>query len=47
MIGKRRNCDDETALAEAKPAALISILATIFQQLVDGERPAIDSDRPA
>lgn len=35
-----------SALAEAKPAALISILAPIFQQLVDGERPAIDSDQP-
>jgi len=36
-----------SALAEAKPAALIRILAPIFQQLVDGERPAIDSDQPA
>ena len=35
-----------SALAEAKPAALIRILAPIFQQLVDGERPAIDSVRP-
>jgi len=35
-----------SALAEAKPAALIRILAPIFQQLVDGERPAIDSGQP-
>jgi hypothetical protein len=28
-----------SALAEANPAALIKILAPLFQQLVDGERP--------
>ena len=28
-----------SALAEAKPAALVSILAPIFQQLVEGQRP--------
>jgi len=34
-----------SALAEAKPAALIRILAPIFQQLVDGERPVRDNAR--
>lgn len=34
------------ALAEAEPAALIKILAPLFQQLVDGERPDGDN-RPA
>jgi hypothetical protein len=31
-----------SALAEAKPAALIKILAPLFQRLVDGERPRQD-----
>lgn len=35
-----------SALAEAEPAALIRILAPLFQQLVDGEGPD-DDNRPA
>jgi AcrR family transcriptional regulator len=34
-----------SALAEAEPAALIKILAPLFQQLIDGEQPGGDISR--